>query len=588
LNAYEFVADIEAGFTSMYRLIEAHRNELSSSDGPLFAMRDDEVRVVFRATQLYSRILRQSYHPDYLSDALDRERLFDRLWFGIDRTEFPHIARRLLPSERRDLWRGDIPYFVTRVDSQDLRTSQGANLNRLFIRSGWDVIRDRLARFGEEDLRKQRWYVRASMSTLALNNQTIFHRYKAADDTRPITSDRLLTQASAAAERLMELAQWKDGRASWIGLAYGESRGWLLHPLRMDLYSGLPGVILFLAYAEALTGRDEFGSVARGALRTLRKQMNRPRAGLELVGGFDGWGGLIYLWTHLIHLWKKDDLLVDTELMVSRVEELADGDDYLDVIHGVAGAIVPLLTLHKMTGTARPLDIARTLGDRLMSRAEPCAGGVGWLGTLFPARPLTGFSHGASGFAWALTELFASTGEDAYARTALQAVVFERSHFLSASGNWEDLRSTSREKDSRTMTAWCHGACGIGMSRLQMQRHLSNKLLEEDLEVALQTTYREGFGSNHSLCHGDLGSIDLMLQASLGFPDMTWRTRLSERVSQTLASMEQHGWRCGTPLDVETPGMLDGLAGIGYELLRLADPSQVPSVLTLAEPYAMS
>lgn len=109
----------------------------------------------------------------------------------------------------------------------------------------------------------------------------------------------------------------------------------------------------------------------------------------------------------------------------------------------------------------------------------------------------------------------------------------------------------------------------------------------EDLEVALQTTYREGFGTNHSLCHGDLGSIDLILQASVCLPGMTWGARLSERVSQSLASMEEHGWRCGTPLDVETPGMLDGLAGIGYELLRLADPGQVPSVLTLAGPGAI-
>ena len=52
--------------------------------------------------------------------------------------------------------------------------------------------------------------------------------------------------------------------------------------------------------------------------------------------------------------------------------------------------------------------------------------------------------------------------------------------------------------------------------------------------------------------------------------------------------MEEHGWRCGVPLDVETPGMMDGLAGIGYELLRLAEPSQIPSVLILEEPRGIS
>jgi lantibiotic modifying enzyme len=42
----------------------------------------------------------------------------------------------------------------------------------------------------------------------------------------------------------------------------------------------------------------------------------------------------------------------------------------------------------------------------------------------------------------------------------------------------------------------------------------------------------------------------------------------------------------GVPLNVETPGLLLGLAGIGYELLRLAEPERVPSLLTLAPPTA--
>jgi hypothetical protein len=36
--------------------------------------------------------------------------------------------------------------------------------------------------------------------------------------------------------------------------------------------------------------------------------------------------------------------------------------------------------------------------------------------------------------------------------------------------------------------------------------------------------------------------------------------------------------------EVETPGLMIGLAGIGYGLLRLARPNDVPSVLQLAAP----
>jgi type 2 lantibiotic biosynthesis protein LanM len=585
LNPFQFVDEIESGFRSMYRLLETHRGDLLSSAGPLSAMHTDEVRVVFRATQLYDMILNQSYHPDYLGDALDRERLFDRLWFGIDRTEFPKTALRLIQSERRDLWRGEIPYFTTRMDSKDLLTGEGICLTQLFVRSGWDMVCHRLSLLGENDLRRQLWYIRGSLSTLALNHEAVFQTYPLPIEIRSANRDRLLAQGSAIGERIVNLARWRNGCASWIGLAFGESYGWHLHPLQTDLYSGLPGIVLFLSYAEAVTGREEFKAVALAALATLQKQMKRRRSGLEFIGGFDGWGGLIYVWIHLLHLWKQESLLADTDAMVSRIEELAERDEHMDVMQGASGAVVPLIMLHKVTGATRPLDLARKLGNRIVKQAQPCGEGVGWVGTLFPDQPLTGFSHGASGFAWALAELFAITGEQSYARTALQAVAFERGHFSDASGNWADLRQVSRRgEETRSMTAWCHGACGIGMSRLRMHAYLSERMIREDLEIALQTTYREGFGTNHSLCHGDLGCLDFMLQASLCFPESEWNTRLAERVSQSLASMEQHGWRCGVPLQVETPGLIDGLAGIGYELLRLAEPAVLPSVLVLEGP----
>jgi lantibiotic modifying enzyme len=37
---------------------------------------------------------------------------------------------------------------------------------------------------------------------------------------------------------------------------------------------------------------------------------------------------------------------------------------------------------------------------------------------------------------------------------------------------------------------------------------------------------------------------------------------------------------------VEMPGLMLGLAGIGYGMLRLAEPAHVPCVLRLAPPVA--
>ena len=52
----------------------------------------------------------------------------------------------------------------------------------------------------------------------------------------------------------------------------------------------------------------------------------------------------------------------------------------------------------------------------------------------------------------------------------------------------------------------------------------------------------------------------------------------------TLASIRRNGWICGVPSGVETPGLMTGLAGIGYGLLRLAEPRRTPSVLAFESP----
>ena len=61
------------------------------------------------------------------------------------------------------------------------------------------------------------------------------------------------------------------------------------------------------------------------------------------------------------------------------------------------------------------------------------------------------------------------------------------------------------------MTAWCHGAPGIGLGRLASLPCLGELEMRQEIAVALETTRAQGFGYNHSLCHGDLGNLDLLL-----------------------------------------------------------------------------
>jgi lantibiotic modifying enzyme len=97
----------------------------------------------------------------------------------------------------------------------------------------------------------------------------------------------------------------------------------------------------------------------------------------------------------------------------------------------------------------------------------------------------------------------------------------------------------------------------------------------------VSATVTAGFGGNHSLCHGDLGNLEFLDAAGAVLNDPAIDRISRNVVTSVLPDIASGGWRCGTPYGVESPGLMTGLAGIGYGLLRLADP-QTPSVLLLA------
>ena len=125
--------------------------------------------------------------------------------------------------------------------------------------------------------------------------------------------------------------------------------------------------------------------------------------------------------------------------MVERTPDLIERDDFLDVITGSAGCIGSLLSLYHQKPSERTLAVAVQCGDRLLAQAQTMARGIGWRTTMMP-QPLTGFSHGAAGMAWALLQLASVTGIGRFDTAAREAMAYEQHLFAPAQGNWPDLR----------------------------------------------------------------------------------------------------------------------------------------------------
>ncbi len=89
---------------------------------------------------------------------------------------------------------------------------------------------------------------------------------------------------------------------------------------------------------------------------------------------------------------------------------------------------------------------------------------------------------------------------------------------------------------------------------------------------------------NHTICHGDLGNLETVLTATLVLNELHYSKQLANLTAMIIDSIEKYGPLTGVPLGVETPGLMSGISGIGYQLLRLAQPQSVLAVLLVAPP----
>ena len=202
---------------------------------------------------------------------------------------------------------------------------------------------------------------------------------------------------------------------------------------------------------------------------------------------------------------------------------------------------------------------------------------------------LTGMAHGAAGIGFALLELFGAGGDRGFADAAVEAFDYEWEVFDHDAGNWPDLRGSSEPWSSaggRSMSAWCHGGPGIGLSRLSALERLGDARWRAEAEIGLGvardtlTQYLRHGGSDFSLCHGIAGNADILLEAAevLGG---RWETARDIAVSVAAEGKARYAvdatWPCGTR-SRESPGLLLGLSGIGRFCLRAAGCT-MPSVL---------
>jgi class II lanthipeptide synthase len=417
-------------------------------------------------------------------------------------------------------------------------------------------------------------------------------------DPRPATAGDAdyLDTALRIGDRLTTEAIWHHDRCNWLALlpeAYGRHVALSYGALGEELYDGTSGIALFLAQLHCVTGDEKARTTALGAIRhALRAAEARPvGAGSGL---YTGATGVALVAAAVAALLDEDELAAGALRVVTRMARAPKADPGFDVLSGRAGAIVGLLAVHALIEKPRVLQLALRLADELVATASQTDHGWSWRTEGPLAHPdLLGLSHGAAGAAHAFLELHDITGDAAFRDGAEGALAYEASWFDARTQNWPDLREERRRlargHAATFRTQWCHGAPGIALVRLRAAEVLGTEPYAAQARLALQTTVTNTDAAaadetlSWCLCHGLAGNVDVLLEgrrrldrASGGqLPEALAAIGIDSHIGRGLP------WPCGIPVPGrEVPGLMLGLAGIGYFFLRMACPA-VPSVLLL-------
>lgn len=541
--AIDYVAEIESGYSDGYFALQRIRQPLAAAGGILDRLGAQVVRLVLRPTAYYADMLRESTHPSALNDAVQADHVLAASW-----TDAPDALRlAAAPSELRQLRAADIPYFSVRGASSSI----GFGRTRLrFARSGRNAAAKRLGEMGENDLERQVGLIRATFGVQPSTVIDSVQRSRAVDEARLI-GERLLSEAITTSDA-----------ASWLHLSPGnDGARRAIEPVEGSLYDGLLGIALFLGRLHAVTGESRFATLADKALRETRSR-TVDQGG---IGVFDGLGGVVYALPHLACLLGDDKLVEQAEQAAEKIAlHLGRARVTADLVSGTAGLVLAGMSLHAVhssSASERLLDAAaRHLRHAIEHFEDPRVGSKlpfsrgaahGWSGVLLASARLS----------LALPELMPREVVEAVASIDLD---------ITSSDRWIDPEDYAH----RDQATWCHGAPGIALCRIAAARAIPSEMLVDGARQALiaNDLVRLDDMLEPGLCHGSMGVMDIAIAA--GAMNMGGRPHVESMAWRRFSSNATHTFR---------PGLMTGLAGIGYGLLRMADPS-TPDVLTLDPP----
>ncbi len=551
-------AAVLAGFHTMGRMLLRERAALLASDSPLTAFARVPVRVLLRSTNVYTTLWQQATTPGRLRAGIDFSLTFERLARPLLQTSAPPPILPALAAELAALNDGDIPRFVVAANARLLSLHAIAQPVPL-LNSAIGMLYRRVRQLTPATITCHAHLLDQSIALAAPPPPAapLSAAPPPPNTYAPLTPRQAVAAARVIADRLLESALHDDhGGLWWITPRPTATAGYYtLAPLDSTLYDGQTGIAVFLAALAHVTGIASYATASTAALLPVQQHIAGGAPPMP-TGYTDGWGGIMQGLCWLAD-WQQSPVLVSLAADATRfLTPAALSTAPPDLAGGAAGALAGVLALAGAGAAPTITDEYRAACIAALQATQRPSGD--WDTARHPAS----VAHGTLGIATPL--LLAGDTEHGQRGIALVLAHLQ-----------QHLPPTAR---------WCDGAAGTLLWLLASLPYLSPALHATARAACtrLAATLPTATPPVDHLCCGQAGVADALLVWSVHRNSPAAYHAATAHVAGILAHATAGGgyqWLPDRTRAVWVPGLWAGAAGLGYTLLRVAAPQQVPSLL---------
>lgn len=588
IDASAYQSHFIKGFETCYQWLLNNKTYLTAKNSPLQKFNHVETRILFKPTAEYARLLFEALHPKILCSF---ENFQEHLsWLYEDRKDYQGFdCSWIIASEIEDLHQLDIPLFSHWTDEGVIRNSRSQPLDNIILHNGFAALMQQVNAFSSEDFLFQSMLIKQALFASDRSSQKeemLEQGRKSYINKKYDVKLFCLNKVTEILDYIKLFAFIDNGIPYWSYVSPVGSAQWSVSLSTFDLYNGILGVILTYAYASVFMGHArykqrvlDFVEKLAPILETLNNRSS--------IGAYSGLGAF------LIFIAKLNQLnfisTLQATLLIEKITTHFDKifkDDYpiFDVIDGSAGYLLALLE-------ARSLVDPKTLAKQLhccvrhILKIYPSPGVMPKheANVRYHGKTILGFAHGMMGVAYALDQYARFSTTPSVAHWINKACQLHQSSWSERQYNWPDVMSNDFNLDQLKpqdySNSWCYGRIGQVLFYLNPVSKVSGSHTFTQVERCVIAEMKEGFSNILNMCHGDMGKLDFLLIAEksglvpAGFSQTQLKTKLFLDRSVDSICTERAG-------RIFIPGLMTGLSGVAYQLLRIIEPAKIPSILS--------